>query len=373
MNKNKIVLHLSLIDDVGPVSTAKLLDYCAMHNIDFRDLYCFKINDFKQAGFTVEKSQLLVNELQQYRLLDAELALIEKHNVQYTTIIDPEYPSLLAKIYAPPAVLYYQGDSNAIVNRSTLAVVGSRACSAYGANALVHLLPPCIAQDIAIVSGGALGIDTLAHQITVDHGGKTVVVLGSGLLKPYPVSNKKLFQKVVENSGLIMSAFPLQMEALPGNFPARNRIIAGLARTTLVVQAAEKSGALITAHYALEQGRNVAAVPGGIFDSLSAGCNNLIKQGAYLIENSIDLLQLYDITIHKDKTEKKLLSGNKKSAGIHLTDIQQQIVSFCKDSDRTIDEIIIHLKVSSEKVSQELFNLECIGVIENNFVYWKSV
>lgn len=373
MNQNTILLHLSLINDLGPVSIAKLLGYCTKHNIPLDNIYTFKINDFNQVGFTFEKSQALVSELHQQELLDKELALLEKQSFSYTTIIDPTFPSLLAKIYAPPAVLYYQGNSNIIANRSSLAVVGSRACSSYGTQVLAQLLPSCIAQDLVIVSGGALGIDTLAHQITLDNGGKTVVVLGSGLLKPYPSTNRKLFEKVVEKGGLVISSFPLGTEAFPGNFPARNRIIAGLAPTTLVVQAAEKSGALITAHYALEQGRNVAAVPGSIFDALSVGCNNLIKQGAYLVENAIDLLHLYDITINKNQTQLPCIKTDTKSTDIRLTDEQKQIVAFCKNYERTVDEIMAHVQLSSEQVSQELFNLECLGVIENNFLHWKSV
>ncbi|RTL07153.1 DNA-protecting protein DprA [Candidatus Dependentiae bacterium] len=373
MDQNTIVLHLSLINDFGPVSIAKLVDYCIRHTIALDNIYAFTINDFKLVGFSAEKSQFLVNELKQHQVLDKELALLEKSRLHYTTIVDKTYPSLLAKIYAPPAVLYYQGDGNAMINQCALAVVGSRACNSYGGQVITQLLPACIAQGITIVSGGALGIDTLAHQITVDHGGKTVVVLGSGLLRQYPSTNRRLFEKVVEKGGSIVSCFSLEMEAFPGNFPARNRIIAGLAQTTLVVQAAEKSGALITASYALEQGRNVAAVPGNIFDPLSVGCNNLIKQGAYLVENPIDILQLYDITINKNQLQNPDLLVETKSADMRLTDEQKQIIAFCKNNERTVDEIMAHVQLSSEKVSQELFNLECLGVIQNNFLHWKSV
>lgn len=373
MNNKQIILHLSLIKGIGPSSIAKIVSYCSTKNLALSATYHFKLEDFQCAGLSVEKSALIVKNLKDNTLLENELILLEQHNIEYVTIIDQGYPELLSQIYAPPAILYYQGHNINNAHLSALAVVGSRACSSYGTQVLTQLLPPCIERGIVIASGGALGIDTIAHQTAVQHNGKTIVVLGSGLLKPYPVSNKKLFSKIVESNGLIISSFPLQTEPVATNFPARNRIIAGLASTTLVVQAAEKSGALITAHYALEQGRNVAAVPGSIFDLLSVGCNNLIKQGAYLIENPIDLLQLYDINIKNTDVQ---LTGTEpvvKSMNIDLSKEQQEILDFCKCRERTVDEIMAHLRLSSEKVSQELFNLECLGFLENNFLHWKSI
>jgi DNA processing protein len=379
MNKNKIILHLSLVKDLGPVSIARLINFCNIHSIELEQVYQFSCVDFQNIGFTLEKSIALMNGLQDHVLLDTELTLLDQENVHYITIADDNYPELLGQIYAPPAVLYWKGiDDSKLLSFKSLAVVGSRACSNYGKNVVQELLPPCIAQGITIVSGGALGIDTLAHQITVDHDGITIVVLGSGLLRPYPLSNKKLFEQIIARNGLVISSFPLQAEALPGNFPARNRIIAGLAKTTLVVQAAEKSGALITAHYALEQGKNVAAVPGSMFDVLSVGCNNLIKQGAYLINNARDLLFLFDINYQKpgllpaESVKKISKTKTKKVNIIPLTDAQEKIVACCRKVACTADEIMQYTNLSVDVINTELFTLECLGIIQNDFLYWKA-
>ncbi|HTM05667.1 MAG TPA: DNA-processing protein DprA [Patescibacteria group bacterium] len=377
MKTNEIILHLSLVKDFGSVKIAKLINYCSANGIELAQIYLFSRSDFQNVGFTLEKSIALVNGLQNQSLLDKELTLLDQENVEYITIVDENYPELLAQIYAPPVVVYWKGIDSALLSHRSLAVVGSRACNSYGKEVVQELLPPCIAQGITIVSGGALGIDTLAHQIAIDNQGKTIVVLGSGLLKPYPWSNKKLFEQVIERNGIIISSFPLQAEALSGNFPARNRIIAGLATTTLVVQAAEKSGALITAHYALEQGKNVAAVPGSLFDPLSVGCNNLIKQGAYLINNASDLLFLYDINYQESlsvPSAKKIKEKEvKKSSDIILTLQQQRIVECCKAASCTIDEIVEQTNFSADLIHAELFNLECLGIIQNDFLHWKTM
>ena len=142
-----------------------------------------------------------------------------------------------------------------------IAVVGSRSGTAYGKRAIQALIPPLVAQQWHIVSGGAMGIDAFAHQATLQAGGTTIAVLGSGLLQWYPAEHRRLFTEILEKNGTLLSAFPMNMEPLQGNFPARNRIIAGLSRACVVVQAAQKSGASITAKFALEQGREVFAVP----------------------------------------------------------------------------------------------------------------
>jgi DNA processing protein len=196
----------------------------------------------------------------------------------------------LKEIYLPPTILYWQGTSPTI-HAKTLAVVGSRKANTYGKRVIEKVIPELVAHGFTIISGGALGADSMAHETTVWCGGKTVAVIGSGLLKPYPRSNKKLFEKIIENGGSIVSSFALQCDALLGNFPARNRIISGLSQGCIVVQAAQQSGAKITAQCALEQGRHVFAVPGPIDDELSWGCHELITQGATLINDVQDIIE----------------------------------------------------------------------------------
>ena len=225
------------------------------------------------------------------RILETELSLIEKYEISWVTVFDACYPALLKQIYLPPVILYYKGCS--LERSPLLAVVGSRKGDSYGKLAVERIIPPLVEQGYGIVSGGALGIDALAHAATIASQGSTFVVLGSGLLWPYPRSHVRLFKQVVESGGALISCFPLQQEALPGLFPARNRIIAGLSQGCLVVQAARASGALITAYHALHEGREVFAVPGRIDAPLSEGCHSLIAQGALLTTSAEDIFTAF--------------------------------------------------------------------------------
>lgn len=204
------------------------------------------------------------------------------------TILDPAYPRGLAESYCPPLVLYYQGNLAALAPPS-LAVVGARAASGYGRAALTQVLPGVVAQGIAVVSGLARGIDTLSHQLTLQHGGMTIAVIGNGLDRVYPPENWDL-QAAIATQGLVLSEYPYGSRPLPYHFPTRNRIIAGLCTTCLVVEGRQKSGSLITASLALQENRNVCAIPGPITSDLAVGPNELILAGAKPILDATDLL-----------------------------------------------------------------------------------
>lgn len=194
------------------------------------------------------------------------------------TILDPDYPLSLKECFCPPLLLYYQGHRELLAGRK-LAVVGARNMTAYGQNALKKLLPEVIDQGITVVSGLARGIDGASHRLTLTHGGKTIAVIGNGLNRIYPHENADL-QIAIKKNGLILSEYPLDSRPLPFHFPERNRIIAGLSAACLVVEARQKSGSLITANIAVQENRNVLAVPGSILQPLSKGCNELIAEGA---------------------------------------------------------------------------------------------
>lgn len=206
--------------------------------------------------------------------------------VKTIKINDPLYPALLKEISDPPKVLYCRGafPSNDLF---PLAVVGSRESDEYGEAALTKIFIPEVLEKVVIVSGLAVGIDAAAHQIAKH----TIAVLGTGLDEAsfYPKSNWQLCQKIIKNGGLVISEYPIGTRARPEHFPRRNRIVAGLSRATLVVQAKIHSGALITARLALENGRDVLAIPGSILSDLSQGPHLLISQGAAPISNSDDL------------------------------------------------------------------------------------
>lgn len=200
---------------------------------------------------------------------------------------DEDYPAALAELPDAPILLYVRGTLSQGIVR--VAVVGSRRATHYGKHVATGLAGGLAARGIEIVSGGARGIDTCAHRGALEEGGRTIAVLGSGLEHPYPPENAKLFERIAQ-SGAVMTEFPLNTGPRPENFPRRNRLISGLASAVIVVEANARSGTLITAGHALEQGRDVLAVPGPVTSERSVGCNRLIQQGARLVQNLEDVL-----------------------------------------------------------------------------------
>ena len=208
----------------------------------------------------------------------------------FLTILDKRYPSQLQEIYSPPVVLFYQGDLELLDSKKLLGVVGARQCSSYALQALTQLLPNVIQQKLILVSGLAKGVDGLSHQLALKHHCKTIAVIGNGLDISYPSCNRAL-QTQIAHAGLLLSEYPLESRPLKYHFPLRNRIIAGLCQTVLVVEARHHSGSLITANLALQENRNVLALPGRINDIYSTGCNELIAAGAKPVLNSNDILE----------------------------------------------------------------------------------
>lgn len=290
MHLDELLLHLSLIQHIGPATIEKLVQ--ALPAQQLLTLPTLSASDISYlTGLPLATTTLIHIGLQDKKILDTELALIDKHAIQWLSAYNPHYPELLKTIYLPPVILYVRGAQLAS-HANTVAFVGSRQADAYGYKAIQKLVPETSLAGITIISGGALGIDTMAHKACLDAQGKTVAVLGSGLLKPYPAVNTKLFETISDSGGSVISPFSLQTSALAGNFPARNRIIAGLSKACIVVQATYPSGALITARYALEQGREVGAVPGPIDSPLSVGCHKLITDGATVITSAQDIQAL---------------------------------------------------------------------------------
>ena len=203
---------------------------------------------------------------------------------------DGSYPYLLREIADPPITLYVRGDWQACFDAPSIGVVGSRRCSTYGENASTFLARDLAERGICIVSGLARGIDSAAHRAAIDGKGKTIAVLGTGINQVYPKENAKLVEQILESGGAIVSQFPLETPPIPENFPYRNRVISGLSLGVLIVEASERSGSLITARLAMEQNREVFAVPGNISSKNSFGTNYLIKSGAKLVQQWQDVV-----------------------------------------------------------------------------------
>ncbi|MCA1030058.1 DNA-processing protein DprA [Bacillus timonensis] len=239
----------------------------------------------------IQKAELLVKDLHSIPI-QSILNQYNKKNIQILSIFEQEYPSLLKNIYNPPLLLYVKGNANLFKQRTILSVVGTRTPSNYGFNVMNTVLTPLIKDGWLIVSGLASGIDTKAHILALNNGGSTIAVIAGGIDNIYPKSNTKLAD-VIMRDHLLVSEHPPGTQPERWHFPLRNRIISGLSLGTLVVEAKEKSGSLITAEIALQEGRDVFAIPGSILTELSQGTNKLIQQGAKLVLNSNDILVEY--------------------------------------------------------------------------------
>jgi DNA processing protein len=227
--------------------------------------------------------------------LDRELGLVEKYGVTVLTWADAAYPRLLREIPASPPVLYVRGELTAD-DEWCIGVVGTRKVTAYGRQVAEKLTAGLAEAGLTIVSGLALGVDRLAHQTALDVGGRTIAVLANGVEQPYPAANRKLAEAIVaEGRGALVSDYPIGTRPEAANFPPRNRIISGLSLGTLVIEAGERSGALITARNAIEQGREVFAVPGNVFSAASEGTNDLISQGATPALSAEGILRALDV------------------------------------------------------------------------------
>lgn len=222
--------------------------------------------------------------------LNRYLNYMKQNNIELITIEDKEYPDKLKLIYDPPIVLYIKGNKK-ILNEKSVAIVGCRLCTKYGENIAKKLAYNLSLNNINVISGLARGIDSCAHKGSLKGEGKTIAVVGCGLDRVYPEENKELFNKIINNNGAIISEYVIGTKPLAKNFPKRNRIISGLSNGVIVVEAREKSGTLITADFALEQGKEVYAVPGNITNCNSYGTNELIKQGAKSVTNIQDILE----------------------------------------------------------------------------------
>ena len=365
---DKVILHLSLIPGVGPATIKIILENIAQ--ADLGTLYALRVPELCELGLTYDRATKVVAGLQDMSLLNKELELIEKYQINWCTLGSLEYSSLLAEIEQPPAVIYYQGQ-NLFMSDKAIAFVGSRKADAYARVVVDKLVPALVQDNWIIVSGGALGVDSFVHDQTVKSGGKTIVVLGSGLLNWYPASNSGLFHKVIQAGGMVVSCFSLQTQPIAANFPARNRIIAGLSQGTVVVQAARKSGALITADFALEQGRQVFAVPGSIEHGLHDGCHYLIQQGAKLVTNVHDIVIEFGGGASSCPAQEIVTQLSLPIEQVDQLDIAilDQLLK-----SKSTDDLLSHLDISLEDLMQKLFDLSLQGKISQDIMgLWKRI
>ncbi len=349
----KYWVALSTFPKFGPKRFKLLIQYFP----EMKSAFEANLNEFKQAGID-ETTALEFIEYRQNINPDAEMERLAQENIKILIIDDPLYSKLLKETYDAPPLLYYKGNLNNQTN-FCLAVVGSRKYTTYGQQTTQFLINKLAQAGLTIVSGLALGIDALAHNATLEVGGQTIAVLGSGVNNQsiYPASNRYLAEKIIANNGLIISEFPYGAPPLRHHFPQRNRIIAGLSLGTLIIEAVEKSGALITAKYALEQNRDIFAVPGNIFSPNSQGTNKLIQSGAKLVMTAEEILETLSLeNISNFIANQKIIPESP---------IEKQILENLTREQTHINALARLTKLDTSTVNATLLTMELKGYVRH--------
>ena len=356
------LVALNLLPGMGPISIRRALArYRDAAEIAFR----LPVQELRLMGQVPAKHVDEFVEVRRTlrRRTERELRLAERHGIRVVPFPAADYPAALAELPDAPVILYQRGEMPEGVLR--LSVVGSRSPTSYGLKVVRGLASHLAARGIDVVSGGARGIDTSAHEAALIEGGRTVAVLGSGLLRPYPEENEALFEQIA-GSGAVLSEFPLGQKPKSENFPRRNRLISGLSAAVIVVEAAERSGSLITAGLALEQGREVMAVPGRVDSHKSAGCNRLIQQGAQLVQNIGDIIgelsPLYLTAVGRDPAETASAAApNLRGLSTDESDVIGLLVG---TEPVQLDRLAEMAPFGIARLQTALFGLEVRGAIE---------
>lgn len=370
------LLTLLQVPQLGAQRIGKLLN-----EVDFAEFCQYGKAELKQIGW---------NEKQIHRWFHPDLNWLETaKNWQnptacqhILTLFDDEYPFLLRQISTAPPVLFVKGSIESL-SLPQIAMVGSRDYSPYGEYWAKYFAEELVKNGLVVTSGLAIGIDGFCHQKAVDNQGKTVAVLGSGLNNIYPSRHRKLAEQIIEMGGALVSEFFPNQPPLAENFPRRNRIISGLSLGTLVVEATINSGSLITARYALEQGREVFALPNAVQNPYSQGCHKLIKQGALLVENIEDILDAIAYqrqavpqqpSLFTENNERQAVRSQEKFAKPTTLDIAKKLpeLTACQQSlfdniglePISIDDLAKVCEISIETALIELLGLELLGIVK---------
>ncbi len=348
-------LALQRVDGLGPVGQRKLLD--AFPSI--KEIFSADVNALKVLGIS-ECSITSIRE-PKWDAIEMDLAWLDMPEHHLITIKDDCYPSLLKEISDPPIILFAHGRPE-ILKSIQIGIVGSRNPDSAGRKAASEFAKSLVHAGATVTSGLALGIDGCSHQGALDAGGQTIAVTGNGLDMIYPARHKALAERIVEN-GILVSEFTPGTKPIPANFPRRNRIISGMSTGILVIQAALRSGSLITARYAMEQGREVFAMPGSIHNPLAKGCHALIKQGAKLVESVSDIVEelgsLATAVIDDNASEKNLQIEETLDA-----DYKVLLDSMAYDPI-SINSLIELTGLTTDSVSSMLLILELRGLVES--------
>lgn len=350
----KYLNALNKIDGMGPKKMKVLMNFFGSGT----KIWQASLPELCQTGISENFCQKIIEKRQTIDP-DQEWEKILKENLFLATMEDENYPQLLKEIPDCPYLLYMKGDLSCL-KMPLVAIVGSRKLTSYGSQVARSISKEIALREICVVSGLAFGIDACAHKGALDCSGKTIAVLGTALDNITPHSNFSLAQEILRSGGLLISEFPLEAQVAKFSFPMRNRIMAGMSSGTLVIEAAEKSGSLITANLALDYNREVFAVPGPITSPQSAGTNMLIKEGAKLVTNADDVLQELKFGKPAKKAEQE-----EKSCQITLNENEEKIYRQLSHESCHIDIIARLTKLDTSTVSSVLAILEIKGVVKN--------
>lgn len=343
------IATLNAVQKVGHQSVRRLVENFGSAENAWRT----ELAELLESGINRGAAENLVEFRAKYP--DAVEKLVEfcrVKRIKICTFFDENYPPILKEISGAPVVFYYRGEIKPLAER--ISIVGTRHTTVYGETVAKMLGGELASAGFTVVSGAARGIDTISHKAALKVG-RTVAVLGYGINK-IPRENQKLFEEIVGRGGVVMSEFPPNLEGDKGTFPARNRIIAGLSRGVVVVEAGAKSGALITSGFAADSSRDVFVVPHGIFAERGAGCNALIREGAMLIRSAADILEHYN------------LKGKKFAPKYELDAVEKLVYeAIPKGETITLEEILMSVdEISANEIAEIMLRLEMKGYVTDN-------
>ncbi len=347
--ETRFCLALNEIKDLGPVLVKRLF----IRFNSAKKIFNSSIEELAEVeGIGREKAKR-IKEFNKWNEIDRVIKLCEKREIKIYSFNDNQYPGLLKEIHDPPVVLFCKGEIKP-EDQAGLAIVGSRKLSEYGRKVTEKLASEAALYGITIISGLARGIDSVAHKSALSQGGRTIAVLGSGVLHIYPPENRTLAEKIMQNGAIISEFYP-EEGPKKENFPKRNRIISGISIGVVITEAAINSGALITASFALEQGREVFAVPGNITSKNSEGTNYLIQKGAKLVTKIEDILEEIMQFV-------PLLKKQNKNEIVEL-DSEEKAIFNILNEPLTADEIVLKTGINVSKVLEIILRLEINGLI----------
>ena len=355
------IKHWLLLDTIPALQKRDLFKLLSRHSIE----QLTQLPGEQLRAYKLQEQQINALHNPDFSLIESSLEWLDSAADKHIICFDsPFYPQQLKEISSPPLLLYLQGDIS-LLSEPQIAVVGSRRCTPYGQQKAYQFAGSLSSAGLAITSGLAIGVDGLAHQGALDKQGKTLAVLGTGLNNIYPKRHCKLAQQIIE-SGLLVSEFWPNAPALPSNFPRRNRIISGLSLGVLVVEASKRSGSLITARYAIEQNREVFALPGSIDNNEACGCHQLIQQGAKLVVDEQDICSEFKHLNIKQATSKDIFPEQTNA---------HQLLKYIDFHITTLEQLLSRSGLDVVSLQNQLIELEITGsisVTEQGYIKLKS-